>query len=170
MKLKDSANKESVKNKKIKTCEEKYGIKNPGVMGAYASKSAYLFIKKFIEDNNINDALCYYKGGGINGKEYYQMIYDDVKSKYIYVSYDFVLFKDDKLKEIDMVLEYNGPWHYTKEEVELDPKGNSSPYKNSKSKMEVYEFDIKKLSHIPASKKLIFWEKTKKMEIFKDPL
>lgn len=67
-----------------------------------------------------------------------------------------------------MVLEYNGPWHYKKLDVDMDPDSPATPYPNSKSKIETYNFDILKLNLIfdRCSDVRIFWEKDKKLEIY----
>jgi hypothetical protein len=159
--------------RKKKTNLIRYGVENPGVLGAYNSKAGYLFIKKYINENNIDEKKCYFYNGGVNSKEFYQNIFNDITKKYDYVSYDLVVFKtiDDaknkNLKEIDFVLEYNGPWHYTYEEVCNDPNSPETPYNKIKTKKESYDHDIKKYKLMLnyTNKIYIYWEKTKKFEI-----
>jgi hypothetical protein len=162
---------EETKEKFKKTCIAKYGVENPGVLGAYFSKSGLTYIKKFIIDNHINEKLCYYKGGGINENEYFQMIYDPKKQKQVYFSYDLVVFKNENLKEIELVFEYNGSWHHSKQDVEKDPNSPGHPYKNNvMTKKEIYEHDILKLEHIKQKCKniLIYWEKTKQLQRYEE--
>jgi hypothetical protein len=150
------------KDKFKKTCLAKYGVENPGVLGAYFSKAGEKYIKQFIKDNNINESDCYFKNGGKNGNEYFQMIYDEDKKKQAYFSYDFVVLKENK---IELVLEYNGPWHYTEKDILIDPNGPATPYKNNKlTKKETYLKDKLKLNYIDCDNILIFWEQTNKLE------
>lgn len=151
------------------TCLEKYGLENPGILGAYYSKAGLNYIKKFIKDNNIDENLCYYKGGGINGNEYFQMVFDPTKQKYVYFSYDLIVLNENK--EINLVLEYNGSWHYTKKEMEADPNSPSHPYKTKiLTKKEVYQKDLLKLNHIKqkCNHILIYWEKTKQLKNYEE--
>ena len=160
--LKDKNNLNSFKMK----CKEKYGVENPGVLGAYSSKSAEKYIRDFIVENKIDEGKCYFKNGGISGKEYYMNLFNEIKNKFIYLSYDLVVINDNK--DIILVLEYNGPWHYKKKEVDLDPNSPATPYEKSKSKIETYNFDILKLNLIFEKCKNIniFWEKERKLEIY----
>jgi hypothetical protein len=115
--------------------------------------------------------LCYFKGGGINQTEYFQMVFDPTQNKHVYFSYDLVVFKDENLEEFDLVLEYNGSFHHTKIEVEKDPNSPAHPYKSKvASKLETYNKDKLKLDHIRAKCKniLIYWEKTKKLQSYEE--
>lgn len=98
---------EKVKQRKL-TNLSRYGVENPGVLGAYSSKSAEKFIRNYIKENDIDENLCYFKNGGINNKEYFQNVFVEHLNKYVYFSYDLVVFNKDK-KHIILVLEYNGP-------------------------------------------------------------
>ena len=129
---------------------------NPGVLGAYSSKSAEKYIREFIKENNIRENCCYFKNGGISGREYFLNLFDEKIDKYIYLSYDLVVI--DEFRNIILALEYNGPWHYRKCDVDIDPNGPSTPYIKSRSKIESYSFDILKLN-------LIF-EKCKNVKIY----
>ena len=53
-KLKVAANSNEVKNMKQSTCFDRYGTKNPGVLGAYSSKSARDYIVKLLAERNID--------------------------------------------------------------------------------------------------------------------
>jgi len=160
-KLKKSASKESVKKKKRETCLDRYGLENPGVLGAYYSKNSIIFIEKYFKDNNINPNKCYYKNGGVNKKEFFQIIGKK------YVSYDLVIFSDEKsalekdLSKIERVIEYNGPWHYLEEELDVIGDTPATPYStNSKTVRETYEFDLMKKEHMLQYTKEyeIYWE------------
>lgn len=158
--LKDKNNYDKFKE----TCFIKYGVYNPGVLGAYSSKSAEKYIRNYIKDNNINEEMCYFKNGGVSGREYFLNIYNDNLHKYMYVSYDLVVI--DVNKNIIEVLEYNGPWHYRKYQVDEEPFSNSTPYPKSKTKIETYNYDILKLNTIFEKCKniKIYWEDDKKEE------
>lgn len=153
-KMSVSAKSDSVKKKKEETCLKRYGVKNAGVLGAYSSKEATNFIKNFINENNISENRCYFHSGGVNSKEFYQMVYSQENKKYIYMSYDLVIFKTAEaakqkdLSQIELVLEYNGPWHYTETEVMLIGYQKATPYKKSKTVREAYEFDRLKEDHM----------------------
>jgi len=111
------------------------------------SNVARSFILNYLRDNNILDSNCYYDGGGINNKEYYQVVYDTIKSRYRTICYDLVITKDGK-HNIECIVEINGPWHYRLDEVLLDPQGKSCPLKTNKySKLESYNLDCLKLNH-----------------------
>ena len=146
--LSEAASKSVVKEKKMATCKCRYGVSNPGVLGAYCSASATRFICDFLKENKIEEDRAYYKGGGVNKSEFFQNI--DGK----YVSYDLVVFKNAEaarckdMGQIDLVLEYNGPWHYLEIEAESVGEKPASPYPKSKTIREVIDFDKKKMNHM----------------------
>lgn len=152
-----------VKRKKELTNIKRYGLSNPGVLGAYSSKSAENFIRNYIKENNINENICYFKNGGINKKEYYQIILDNTNGGKKYVSYDLTIFKDKELTTLDKIIEYNGPWHYRYNDYINRPNEPATPYKNSKTIKDAYNFDILKNNHIFALgiDIFIYWEDTK---------
>lgn len=155
------------KDKFKQTCLEKYGVENPGVLGAYYSKSGEKYIRNFIDSRNINEENCYFKNGGRNGEEYFQMIFDKNKNKHVYFSYDLIVFDDND--KIELVLEYNGPWHYSKKDIIKDPLSPSTPYKNNKlTKKETYEKDKLKLDHINCDNILIYWEQKDKLQKYEE--
>lgn len=96
-----------------------------------------------------------------------------------YSSYDLVVFSDyqsydtKNLNNIDLVLEYNGPWHYTKQELVKHGNEPAVPYKiNNKfiyTKYQVFIMDQCKLNHISkyTNNILIYWEKTKTLSKYK---
>jgi len=163
------------KEKKKKTNLIRHDVENPGVLGAYNSKAGYRFIKSILVKITLKKNRCYFYNGGVNKKEFYQDIYNNITKKYEYTSYDLVVFKSKEaaknkiLKEIDFILEYNGPWHYTYDEMLHDPNSPSTPYDNTKTKKESYDHDIKKYELIIkyTDKVYIYWEKTKIFEVFK---
>ena len=162
----------SAREKRNNTNIKKYGVKNPGVLGAYSSKVATQFIKNFLKENNISEDRCFYKNKETNKNEFYQMIEIGEIKKYI--SYDLVVFSDIKSAEdknknnIDLILEYNGPWHYKEEEIVGKELEKANPYKNSPTKIEVFNNDTIKLNHMKLYTKeiLIYWEKDKKIETY----
>jgi hypothetical protein len=174
-KLSDSASKEVVKNKKKKTNLDRYGVENAGILGAYYSKSATIYINKFIELNGIDKNLCFYYDKDLGKKEFFQMLYTPILDKQKYYSYDLVVFKDldsftkKDLNGIELVLEYNGPWHYLKKDVINHENEKAVPYTKNNTykytKKEVYEMDKIKIEHILkySKKALIYFEKHDKL-------
>lgn len=169
------AKSKEVQNKKKLTNLERYGVENPGVLGAYTSKAAYNYIIDFLERHCYDERHCYFHGGGVNGKEFYQNIYNEFSNKMDYISYDLVVFetetdaKNKNLHKIVCVLEYNGPWHYTLIEMSEDPDGPATPYKNnktSKTKRQTYEQDNKKYKLMKqyTNEIFVYWEKDKTLE------
>lgn len=162
--------KKEIVRKRSKTNIKKYGFANAGILGAYSSKSAELFIRNYILENNINENKCYFKNGGINNKEFFQMI--KINEKFRYFSYDLVIFKTEidainkNLNNIELILEYNGPWHYLETEVMYLGHLPATPYKNNKNTKtisETYNLDYIKKEHMLKYTKnyLIYWEKLK---------
>jgi hypothetical protein len=159
--------------KKRKTCKEKYGVENPGVLGGYTSKRATEYIKIFIEERNIDIDCCFFEDKESNKFEYFQMINLPGRSKKKYAKYDLVVFKDKesaKMKnpnDIILVLEYNGPWHYTLQEVLVDPYSLAVPYKkssNKKTKKDVLIYDKAKRKHlINVQEYYTYWERTDRL-------
>jgi len=168
LKLKTAANNPKTINQKKSTCLLKYGTSNPGVLGAYSSRSAQEYIISLLQKRNIDTNLAYFKTTDKN--EFWQMIYVPFLNKMKYFSYDLIVFStkdaviDKDLTKIDLVLEYNGPWHYTNEEilgVEYEP---ATPYKSNKfTKLQQFELDKLKLNHIRQfnpKEILVYWERT----------
>lgn len=163
--MKNPEIREKAKNTNLK----RYGVENAGVMGAYSSKAAESFIRRFIAENKITEERCFFKNGGVNGMEFFQMIYSETLKKKIYISYDLVVFKDESsavkkdLNNIELILEYNGPWHYKENEVKVRGNLPATPYKKSKTIKETYEFDLFKMNVLKkyCDNFLIYWEKDK---------
>lgn len=156
-------------HKKRKTCKERYGVENPGVMGGYSSKAANSYIKKFIADRNIDLDCCLFNDAESNKKELFQMIYMPKTNKMKYTQYDLVVFKSKEsaknknINDIILVLEYNGPWHYTLKETMADPYSLTTPYRgntNNTQKIESFIYDKMKRKHFNHVKEYYtFWEK-----------
>lgn len=161
---------QDAREKRKKTFIKKYGVENPGVLGAYSSNAAYQYIREYLRENQISEDVCYFKWGGINNEEFFQCL--SIQGKKWYVSYDLVVFKDKNsalnkdMNSIYLVLEYNGPWHYTKKQASEEPNEMATPYPNSKTKMETFLSDKMKVNHIKkfCDNVLIFWERTGKLQ------
>jgi len=169
-KLRIAAGKSEVKNKKKQTCLIRYGIENPGVLGAFHSKAATNYIKDFIKERNIDINCCYYYDPKLKKKEFFQMI--EINGSKRYSSYDLVVFENKKasetkdLSKISLVLEYNGPWHYRKEDIIGHEQEPALPYKSVNiKKIEQYDLDILKIKHMLKYTKnfFIYWWKEKKL-------
>ena len=155
VKLKAAANRTDVKQKKARTNLIRYGVSNPGVLGAYFSKSGQAYIEDFLKKKNIEFDRCFFYNKGIGKREFFQIIFIPFLNKNRFVSYDLVVFKNvaaaqkKDVSQIELVLEYNGMWHYTAEEVLGHEEEPAVPYiKNNTykfTKKEVYELDKAKL-------------------------
>ena len=178
-KLKVAACKLSVQNKKAQTCLERYGVRNPGVLGAYHSQSASEYIKKYLKLKSIHENRCYFYDKTLNKKEFFQNIFVPFLTKHRFFCYDLVVFKDKSsarektLDQIEIVLGYNGPWHYKLEELGKNANFPAVPYKNGNSynftRQEVFNMDQIKLTHIYqyTPQVYVYWENTKQIELFK---
>lgn len=146
-----------------KTMIKRYGTSNTANISPRFSKEAYIFIKKYLSDNNIDESRCYFNRGGINNTEYYQHVNDK------FYCYDLVILSKDKTN-IETILEYNGPWHYRKCDVVNKPNLPSTPFKSNKMTVkESYEHDLNKLQHasLISNQVLVYWADTKSYEIVK---
>lgn len=172
LKLKAAANSLNVIQRKQQSCLIRYGTTNPGVLGAYSSKAAQNYIINLLVERCIDFNRAMFKTDGTH--EFWQMIYVPFLSKKRYFSYDLVVFKtaqaakDKDLSQIDLVFEYNGPWHYRHHQVLLHENESATPYKSNKfTKQEQYQLDQLKLDHIKQFKPkeiLIYWEKENLIE------
>ena len=175
-KMSERALSAEVKEKKRKTNLERHGVENAGVLGAFHSKSATEYIIRFLKERNISPDRCYYHDKENDKREFFQMIFVPFLEKKKYCSYDLIVFETKKyadeknLDKIELVLEYNGPWHYLKEEVDGHENEKAVPYKNNNSytytKAEVYEMDKLKIDHMKKYSKeiYIYWERYKKVD------
>lgn len=178
-KLKKSAQSTEVKKKKANTNLAKYGVTNTGVLGAFSSTSAKKYIESLLQIWKIDINCIMYKNDDIGKKEFWQMIDVPFLNKKRFFSYDLVIFNDlescdnKDISKINLVFEYNGPWHYRKEEIAGKENEPATPYKSNKfTKLQVYELDQLKMYHIllcGAKEVLIYWEKHSLMDrIFVD--
>lgn len=171
-KLKIAANLDDVKHKKQETCLVKYGITNPGVLGAFSSKSALNYILQLLGERNINFERTMFKYN--NKQEFWQMIFVPFMNKMRYFSYDLMVFStidaaiQKDLTKIDLVFEYNGPWHYQESNILGVENTPATPYKSNKfTKAQQVELDKLKLNHIAKfspKEILIYWEKCNLLE------
>jgi hypothetical protein len=153
--------------KRRKTMFERYGTINTLNINGRFSKSAFIFIKKFCNENGIDEKMCYFKNGGINGKEYYQVL--EINGIKRFCSYDFVCLDEDG--SIKLILEYHGPYHFTKQQVDLDPDGKCVYFQpQSLTKKESFDRDCAKISHaLKISKKVgVFWISKKTIIYYND--
>lgn len=172
LKLKMAANNPQTINQKKSTCLLKYGTSNPGVLGAYSSRSAQEYILELLQKRNIDTNTALFKTN--DKKEFWQMIYVPFLNKKRHFSYDLIVFstKDAAIKKdltkIDLVFEYNGPWHYTYNEILGAEQEPATPYQSNKfNKLEQFELDKIKLNHIKQfnpKEILVYWEKTNLIE------
>lgn len=156
--IKAAANRADVKLKRKIAMKELFSC---GYFTSAFSKPAYNYICTFIEKNNIAVDNCYFLRGPKN-REYFTIINDK------YHFYDLTVF--DNYNKINLILEVNGPWHYTKNEVIADPWSKSTPYKNEKTtKYQSYIKDQLKLKRAKeiATNVLVYWLKSDYLEIIK---
>jgi len=161
-----------LRNKRIKAASNRVDVKLKkrlamkkllanGYLSSSFSKPAYDYICNFITNNCIQAKNCYYLRGP-KKREYFTII----NGKYYF--YDLTVFNNDN--KIDTILEVNGPWHYTKEEILSDPWSKSTPYKNEKTtKYQSYikdQLKLKKAKEL-ASNVLVYWLKTDYLEVIK---
>ncbi len=156
--IKEAANRLETK---IKRRISMHKLFEAGYMTSRFSKPAYEFIREYISNNNINEDKCYYLGG-TNDREFFNII----NKKYCF--YDLVIFDDNK--EINTIIEINGPWHYTKRDILNDPWSKATPYKNEKTtKYQSYVWDQLKLSRAKKISKnvKVYWLYSNILEIIK---
>jgi hypothetical protein len=143
---------------RIKTNLKRYGIRHGCLKNGRQSKSALKFIKNFIDKNNIPPEECHFHG---NIHPEYRLI----GSKQTYCFYDFVWIVGNKIK---VVLEFNGPYHPTKEEYELKPLERKF-FKSGKTIKEMYEKDQEKIQimkDLGAETIIIYWQSKKTFDIY----
>jgi len=121
--------------------------------GKYSSKIlgrqsniARLYIKEYLRQYNISEDKCYYDGGGINGNEYYQVIFNSITNKKKSIAYDLVVINSG-LHDIQTIIEVNGPWHYRLSDVLENPTLPACPLKTNKyTRLESYNIDALKIN------------------------
>jgi len=129
------------------------------------SKMAFDYIKKFLKLNNIDESLCYFAQGGINGKEYFY--FDKEKQKL--VMFDLVV-KNINTGKIELVLEYNGPFHWSLNEALQEPNKPATWFKGcTTTRLESYNHDVYKLNIAKriSDSVIVFWHKNKTVETIK---
>lgn len=142
-------------------------IQSPGVLGAYSSKTARNYILELLDSRGFDPSLAMFKDD--NRKEFWQMIYVPFLNKKRYFSYDLVVFSDRNsfeskdLNNIDLVFEYNGPWHYRSEDILGVENLPATPYKSNKfTRAQQIMLDNIKLTHIiqfQPKEVLVYWYK-----------
>lgn len=157
--LSKSCSMPGVTQKRRATMMQRYGANVSANISPRFSKAAYNFITEYIQKHNISETKCYFLKGGRTGTEYYQHI--DGK----FICYDLVVLDDEG--NIDLIFEFNGPWHYREEDVRADPDSPATPFKKSKTKLESYKHDMFKINHAKSISKnvLVYWMDTKKTDI-----
>jgi hypothetical protein len=155
----------NVAKQRRKTLLERYNTPNTLAIQPRFSKMAYNFIKQYIKNNNINESRCYFARGGINNREY--VYFDKINKKHI--MFDLVILAEHS-KNIELILEFNGPFHWKKSDVENDPNSFSTWFKtNSMTKLESYNHDQYKLNIAKtiSNKVLVYWLCDNSTEIIK---
>ena len=153
--------------KRRNTLFKKYGTTNTLNINGRFSKSAFSFIKKFCKENNIDEKHCYFKNGGINGKEFYQII--EINGVKRFCSYDLVVLNQNN--QIELILEYHGPYHFTKKQAAQDPDGKCVHNQlHTLTKQESFDRDCAKTQHaLKISKKVgVFWISKKTIIYYKN--
>ena len=164
-KMKIACRNPSVIRQRRETLLKRYSTSNTLGIQPRFSKMAYDYIKKYIKQNNIDERCCYFARGGINNKEY--VYFDAEKQKHI--MFDLVVI-DNKTKEIDLILEYNGPFHWTINEASADPNSSATWFKtNSMTKFESYRHDQYKLNIAKKISKnvIVYWLRDGRVELLK---
>jgi len=154
-----------ITKRRRRTLLARYNTSNTLGIQPKFSKMAYNYIKEYIKQNNINESCCYYARGGINNREY--VYFDAEKQKHI--MYDFVVINPDT-KKIELILEYNGPFHWTLNDVLRDPNSLSTWFKtNSITKLESYNHDQYKLDIAKkiSKKVIVYWLRNNYIEQIK---
>jgi hypothetical protein len=136
------------------------------------SVQALTFIKDYLYNNNISEDYCYFDQGGINGNEYFSVVYNPITNRKKTIAYDLVVTSDKK-HLIQTIIEINGPWHYHYNEVLEDPYSPSCPLKSNKmTKLESYNIDALKINKaLELSKDVfIFWLNNKTLIQITEPI
>ena len=146
-----------IEEKKKKTNLKKYGTEYIFQNKDIKKKSLETKIKKgsFDKSNSSKEATEYIKNYiKLKGYDKDQVAYSDIKNGYFewgyfynekWMLFDLVVFKKGKRGDINSIieiLEYQGPFHYTLEDVKERGDKNSTPYKSCRiSIKESYEKD-----------------------------
>ena len=152
--------------KRRQTMLDRYGKTSTLNLHGRFSKPAFIFLRKFCKNNDIDESTCYFNRGGINNKEYYQIL--EINGVKRFCSYDFVKMGVDN--KIDMIIEYHGPYHYHNYQVVADPLGSCVPFqKHSLTKRESFDRDCAKIAHaLTISNKVgVYWIFKKQLIYYK---
>ena len=133
-----------MKNKEISAKAVATKIANGGFDSSNSSKEATMYIRNYILKKSYILDQCAYADYDLGLHEW--GIYRNGR----WMLYDLVVFeigfRGDKTKIIE-ILEYHGPFHYTKEEVEQRGNELAYPWKTNKTTIkESYDRDIEKES------------------------
>lgn len=164
-KMKAACKDPSVTKRRRETLIKRYNTPNTLGIQPRFSTMAFKYIKDYIKHNNIDESCCYYARGGINNKEY---VYFDVE-KQKHIMFDLVVI-DVNTREIKLILEYNGPFHWTENDVKDDPDSSSTWFKtNSMTKLESYNHDQYKLNIAKKISKhvVVYWLRNNSVEQIK---
>jgi hypothetical protein len=164
-KMKLACQNPSVSKRRRETLISRYSTANTLGIQPRFSKMAYEYIKNYIKQNNIDESCCYYARGGINNREY--VYFDSDRQKHI--MFDFVIINAET-REIEVILEYNGPFHWTIDDILRDPNSLSTWFKtNSMTKLESYDHDQYKLNIAKKISKhvTVYWLRDDRIEQIK---
>jgi hypothetical protein len=164
-KMKRACQNPDVSKRRRETLLARYSTVNTLGIQPRFSKMAYEYIKNYIKHNNIDESRCYYARGGINNREY--VYFDADKQKHI--MFDFVIINTET-KEIELILEYNGPFHWTADDIAKDPNSSATWFKtNSMTKLESYNHDQYKLNIAKNISKnvIVYWLRNDRIEQIK---
>lgn len=154
-----------VSKRRRETLLSRYNTANTLGIQPRFSQMAYEYINNYIKQNNIDESCCYYARGGINNREY--VYFDADKRKHI--MFDFVVINAET-REIELILEYNGPFHWTSDDILKDPNSLATWFKtNSMTKLESYDHDQYKLNIAKKISKnvAVYWLRDKRIEQIK---
>ena len=131
-----------MQNKEISAKGIATKIKRGGFTKSNSSKEATNFIRTYIKNKGYAIEQCAYADADIGLHEW------GIHSNGRWILYDLVVFeigfRGDKNK-ITEILEYHGPFHYTKEEVALNGINKAYPWKtNNTTIAESYARDVEK--------------------------
>lgn len=139
-----AVNRPSYKIKRRQTISEKRRLNIPKKSSqVYQSKPALEFIQLFMLKHGIENKVAYYHNGGKTGYEYSRGI-RNINGVWKYAFYDFVSV--DEIGNVQFILEINGPWHYSKEDAITNPNKPATPWSDSKTIKESYNWDVSKIN------------------------
>jgi hypothetical protein len=161
-KMKIACQNPDVIKRRRETLLKRYNTSNTLRIQPRFSKMAYEYIKNYIKQNNLDVSCCYYAKGGINNREY--VYFDSDTQKHI--MFDLVVINNET-KKIELIFEYNGPFHWTEDDVRQDPYSSSTWFKtNSMTKLESYNYDQYKLNIAKkiSTNVVVYWLRDNRIE------